>query len=349
MKRNFLIGIMIFLCLTFGIQSLSQGENMIYGCYKKENGQLRVVTDHNQCLDSESPILLYGEPTVQHEFTVHCAAGETIADALAQAPPYGHVTITIEGVCQEKVRIHRDNVTLRGASPGDGMQGSAGVDDDWVLSVCQARGIILEQLTLTPHPDTWVGLELTQGAYVSAKNLHITGHKYGVTVGRNSYGFISGSTIEDCKFSCLSASENGGVKFYSGLIRNSLLWGVTSSSGGIVRLGGDEEGDDVFVRNNNIGAFVTDGGLIQLQKVIVENNAGDGVVVKGGSNLAIDWSIIQGNSGHGISLSDTSVALGGQNQIINNGGYGITCAPPSQIGGNTGTVSGNTLGQINCP
>jgi hypothetical protein len=119
-------------------------------------------------------------------------------------------------------------------------------------------------------------------------------------------------------------------------------------------LGSDEQGDETFVRNNQIGAFVTSGGLMELKTATIENNPGDGVVVNGGSNLNLTGGvIIQGNSGNGISLNDTSVALFSEpNQIINNGGFGITCAPPpsvAQISGNIGTVSGNTLGQINCP
>jgi hypothetical protein len=32
----------------------------IYGCAKKKNGQLRIVSDHSKCLKSEYPITLYG-------------------------------------------------------------------------------------------------------------------------------------------------------------------------------------------------------------------------------------------------------------------------------------------------
>jgi hypothetical protein len=56
MKKTFLIGLMTILFITFGIPSLSQGENMIYGCYKKQNGQLRIVNGPSECEPSEIPI-----------------------------------------------------------------------------------------------------------------------------------------------------------------------------------------------------------------------------------------------------------------------------------------------------
>jgi hypothetical protein len=56
------------------------------------------------------------------DLTVHCPE-ESVGEALAQAGDrQAHVTITIIGVCTEEVVITRDNTTLQGASPGDGLQ-----------------------------------------------------------------------------------------------------------------------------------------------------------------------------------------------------------------------------------
>jgi len=35
-------------------------DDLLYGCSKKENGQLRLVSDHSKCLKSEYPVTLYG-------------------------------------------------------------------------------------------------------------------------------------------------------------------------------------------------------------------------------------------------------------------------------------------------
>jgi hypothetical protein len=46
-----IIGLIFVACLP------CQGaDNIIYGCYQKEHGQLRIVNDYNQCLLSELPI-----------------------------------------------------------------------------------------------------------------------------------------------------------------------------------------------------------------------------------------------------------------------------------------------------
>lgn len=51
------IMIMAVICIVFVAWLPCQGEdNLIYGCYQKNHGQLRIVNDHSQCLPSELPI-----------------------------------------------------------------------------------------------------------------------------------------------------------------------------------------------------------------------------------------------------------------------------------------------------
>ena len=56
MKRQILI-LPIILFITLIVCFLSYAnDNVIYGCYKKNGGQLRIVNDANECLPSEVPI-----------------------------------------------------------------------------------------------------------------------------------------------------------------------------------------------------------------------------------------------------------------------------------------------------
>ncbi len=55
--RNLIVSIVIILAVLFvtGIQSQGE-EDVIHGCYKKKNGQLRIVKKNKKCRKSETPI-----------------------------------------------------------------------------------------------------------------------------------------------------------------------------------------------------------------------------------------------------------------------------------------------------
>lgn len=56
MKRFFIsIGVIVSFLVAFNVYVLAE-DDMICGCYKKNNGQLRIVNDLNECLPSEIPI-----------------------------------------------------------------------------------------------------------------------------------------------------------------------------------------------------------------------------------------------------------------------------------------------------
>lgn len=61
MKKLFLIGALVIAMLTVaGLQGRAQADAIdgCYGCYKKKNGQLRLVSSLSKCLKSEKPINL---------------------------------------------------------------------------------------------------------------------------------------------------------------------------------------------------------------------------------------------------------------------------------------------------
>ena len=58
MRKLILILISVFVILgVAGLQGKAEAEEIL-GCYKKNNGQLRIVSDHSECLKSENPIVL---------------------------------------------------------------------------------------------------------------------------------------------------------------------------------------------------------------------------------------------------------------------------------------------------
>lgn len=73
MKRMLLILLsFVFTIVVTGMVCQANDPNIINGCYKKENGQLRVVKNANECLPSEVPISWYGidEPVQLSEIRI---------------------------------------------------------------------------------------------------------------------------------------------------------------------------------------------------------------------------------------------------------------------------------------
>jgi hypothetical protein len=80
--------------------------------------------------------------------TVSCANGGTVSSALALAPrTTAGLTITIKGTCVEAVDHVPGNVTLQGASSGDGLQAPAASSSP-VLGI-NGAGVTLDNLTIS--------------------------------------------------------------------------------------------------------------------------------------------------------------------------------------------------------
>jgi hypothetical protein len=80
-------------------------------------------------------------------FIVDCAKGESVNAALDQGwDRSGRLFITIQGVCHESVTIHRDDVILMGAEPGDGL--AVPTTGTYPLGVAGGQRVELQQLTL---------------------------------------------------------------------------------------------------------------------------------------------------------------------------------------------------------
>jgi hypothetical protein len=119
--------------------------------------------------------------------TVTCGSG-TIAAALANAPPGGRLTITVNGTCTENVTIERDLVTLK-----DGTVAGTGAAQP-VIQILGARGIVIDNMTVQGGASH--GIEATRRADVTITNSLIQNNTgYGVRLRWGAHGDISGSTI----------------------------------------------------------------------------------------------------------------------------------------------------------
>lgn len=248
--------------------------------------------------------------------TVNCADGETVADALAQAAStIGRVTITIVGVCTESVTITRNDVTLQGASPGDGLQApSLG---STILRLIGGHITRLNQLTLTGGG---VGLQALGGAFFSASDLHITGaSNAGIVVVTNASGTLRNSTVENCRRG-IDAREGGSLIVDASLIDKSTSFGVHLEPGGTVTL----VNGTVVRGSGGFGAFVN-GGSLEIIGATVEGSVQDGVVVESsGSALIKSGSLIQNNGGFGLVAHNSgAIRLSDGARVANNLGSGI--------------------------
>ncbi|MCJ7783750.1 MAG: hypothetical protein MUP41_07430, partial [Desulfobacterales bacterium] len=83
MKKLSIVIVVILTMMVFvGFPYNGYGD-VIYGCYQKNNGQLRIVGNTSECRKSEVPISWQGEPGPT-TILVDCDKGETITDALQQ-------------------------------------------------------------------------------------------------------------------------------------------------------------------------------------------------------------------------------------------------------------------------
>jgi hypothetical protein len=322
--------------VAFGPQSLCLADdNMIYACYKEGNGLLRITDNAGQCLPSEYPIKLYSEQIVPNVITVNCEAGETVTDALAQAPVTGHLTINIIGVCQESVTITRDDITLQGDSPGAGLQSSSDVP---LLLLDGARRVLINQLTLTGGNH---GLFAHSGASFHAYDLHVQNntHYAGIHITMEASGRISNSIIEG---SGIVTWGSGSLYVFGGEVRNSDMFGVQASGGSYINL----DGGFRVVGSRHHAVFAGGGGSIDVHSAIIEDNLSAGVWAMDGSNIGIigNNTRIENNNGGVVAWSASSVSIAFGAQVINNQGHGVQADYGGNISVSDGAVINNNSG-----
>lgn len=338
MKKLSVVTVMILAILVVaGFPCYGQGNPIIYGCYQKNNGQLRVVTDSNSCKNSEIPISWYsvgpGIP-VSNSITVDCSAGQTISHALQQIPG-NPLTITVKGTCNENVQIIRDDVTLIGHPSGGGVNG------------------------IDPHNDTiWVRASRT-----IIDSLTITGGYNGITV--NVSATIQNSTIKNAGVNGISFYHGGRGLVDNCMITNNSHFGIlveaasatitnstissNAAAGILVKSGG---GARIGIPDRSVGATSYAGNMIK-------DNQSNGITIFDGAGADIGGNTISGNGTNpnapwgqfGIKVDNASADIVGGNTITGNVGSGILLKSGTVLIGDTGyglptdnAITGNGFG-----
>jgi hypothetical protein len=252
--------------------------------------------------------------------TVSCAQGGKVASALALAPrTTAGLTITIKGTCIEAVDHVPGNVTLQGASSGDGLQAPAASSNP-VLGISGA-GVTLDNLTISGGV---TALQVHSGATVTGNNLEIEGSSVRDVLAQGELT-LNFSTIEDSNGDGIDVLQAGKLFLNGGTVRNNSR-GInigngsylTATGGAVISdntgLGVETNGSlTVFAAtiegNSNTGVLVINGGNAFIASPgVVRSNARDGVQVFGGS-VRVSGGVISGNARHGISVFNSGTAL----------------------------------------
>lgn len=220
------------------------------------------------------------------------------------------------------------------------------------------------------------GLNATWGSVIEVGGGSITGCTHAAVFGGwNSSIWLDGVTISGAGGSAVGLDTGASANLTNDTLSNNTGGEAISDGGGIVVLnnttvsgsnvgvgvhnGGSADISDASVVSGNgkgvvvdTGSHVTVGSDGPAGGGVVKNNTGDGIELLEGSTMFIsDPAEVTGNGGNGVTLSDTSVANFSDPTITGNTGWGVFCEPSPSVAlihGDTGHVTGNTGGDVNC-
>jgi hypothetical protein len=320
--------------LATGAIGSDTGNNVIVACAKNVNGQLRVVNDPSQCLASEHQVSLQAPlPQGPQNVSVDCTAGQSIQDAIDNAPVNLPLQIGIQGTCTEAVTINRDGVSLNAQSPGDGIRAPG--PNYTPLTLNGATHVNLGQLTLTGGQN---GLQAFDGASFSAFGLDVSGAGAGVTIGNGSTGSLNNVTIEHSGQVGLGLGDGASVQVFGGTISDSGIDGV-QLDGGHAQLNNLD-----VTRSGFQGVAVGIGSTAELNNTTVEYSTATGVHAFIGGSVGIgNGSLIQYNGQGGVVAHAGAVNLAGAD-IANNRGAGVSTFDGGRVNMQNGTIIENNTG-----
>jgi hypothetical protein len=291
--------------------------------------------------------------------TVSCGRGGKVASALALAPrTTAGLTITINGTCIEAVDQVPGNVTLQGASSGDGLQAPAAASNP-VLGI-SGPGVTLDNLTISGGANA---LFVRNGATVTGNNLEIEGSSVRNVWARGVLT-LNSSTIENSSGDGIDALSGGIVFLLGSTVRNNSR-GLSVGSGSYLDADGgavisDNTGGhgaqvngSLFVNaatiegNSPDGVHLFGGGTVVIAGPgVVRSNARDGVFVLGGS-AEVD-GVISNNARHGISIFNSGTAIVDDGGVVaSNAANGVLVEDGTVNVGNGGSGPGSATIQSN--
>ena len=321
-KLSIAIVVILAMMVLVGFPYYGYGD-VIYGCYQKNNGQLRIVGNTSECRKSEVPISWQGEPGPT-TILVDCGQGETITDALQQLGD--PLTIQVKGTCNENVEIVRNDVTLIAHPLGGTVNGPDSTKH--TINVRASRTVI-DGLTVTGGRTGING-----GAMIRNCTIQSTG--------RNGISFYHGGngTVDNCQVKNNPQHgiviEGGSGTVINSTISSNLGLGIVINPGGSARIGINDRGEyagNTISDNGSNGIHIAFSGGAFIGGNIISGNGADpdaywgryGVGVFFASADLVGYNRITGNKGSGVFAKNSTVLIG-------DGGFGLPIGVPGAPG-----------------
>ena len=231
---------------------------------------------------------------------VNCDAGETIAGALSQA--LANDTIAISGMCQERVVVNKDGITLDGGGSAviDGGDGGSPVILVKGRQNVTIKGVTVRNGLIGLHADGGAAVELDN---VTAQDNLLTADRSndsdgsGVVVSRGSTAMLRGGRISGNQGKAGLIVTSGSTVVASGLtVENNALQGIGVYKNSFVEL------RDCLVRGRHerYAIQVWSRSAAELSGVTSTGNAGDGLAVSSDSYVDLEEGTITDNGGRGV-------------------------------------------------
>ncbi len=324
-----LIMIILAAAVLVGFPYYGYGE-VIYGCYQKNNGQLRIVNNASECAASEIPISWWNDAGLPGLIVVNCGSGDKISSALQQF--YGNITIQVNGVCEENVEIAQDDVTLIAGPSGGTIRGVSTSSPKNTIYVRASRTVI-DGLTIEGVEGGWHGINVTGSATIRNCTVRKAGRS-GISFYRGGRGTVDYSVIQENDYHGIYIEAASATVINSPISSNKGV-GIMINNGGSGRIG------------------ITD--YTQYAGNTISNNGSNGIQIHGGGSAYIGGNTISGNGTgeenavwgqYGIGIFDATADLVGNNTITYNTGSGVYARSSNVIIGDRGFSGLPTYGNV---
>ena len=255
-----------------------------------------------------------------HNALVDCEAGDTISQILnspAGSAPQLHITIS--GTCSENVVIRRDDVTLKGKTQADGVQGNIAL-----LVTSGAARFRVESLTLQGK---FAGLICSYGSSVVASDIIVNNSLRGVSAFYNGSCALENSVLSN-NTQGIVVGDSGNIRVRGSTIERNVI-GASVFTNGALTLDRSETVPQTNVSQNYVGVDISSGGSLRPVSTSISNNQKDGLVVSSNGSVYVAKHYvaeISNNGEDGIDLSDNGfIKLLPNIKVSGNQAFGVNC------------------------
>ncbi len=240
---------------------------------------------------------------------IECDTGDSINEAL-QA---GASIITIIGICDEVVRVERDDIVL---------QGGAGLGPHGIVST-------------TPNMDALV---FDGAVRAEVTNLTITGTNRGIGIIQSSV-WVRDTTVKNSGGVGIESRWNSNLWLENSTINNNGR-GLRSSKSGAIYVN-----NSVVTANANRGIDINQGSVVLIENgSLISGNTSHGIKVNGNSHLYLAGSTVENNTARGVSVSGSSKADIENTSILTNGDVGVSVYGSSSAWLSNNQINSNATG-----